>query len=518
MIAATIGLLTLASLALQTAAQSASTDTSAPEGEGDGEKTSPIPPAQPPVVTAHQIQLGGRRLRYHATAGMMPITSEAGETQASLSFTAYTVGDSPTGDPARPLIFLFNGGPGSSSVWLHLGGLGPRRVQMLPDGSMPPPPFKLVDNEHTWLTEADLVYIDPVDTGYSRAASKDLTEKFLSVQGDIELTGEFIRRYLTQYRRWTSPLFLAGESYGTFRVAGLAGYLIEKGIAFNGIILISSVLELGTLLFESGDDLPYMVYLPTYTATAWYHRRLADELLARPLDDLLAEVETWAMERYSVALAKGNALRPDERADVVEHLVRYTGLSALFIEQSDLRIHGERFAKELLRSEGRTVGRLDSRHTGFDPVAVTDTPAFDPSMSAIRAPFTAAINDYMRSELGYENDAEYHILRGLEWDWGSAKAGAPKTNTALRDAFARNPYLHLLVTSGYYDLATPYFATRYTLRRLSLEPSVRDQITEIEYPVGHMLYLPLEQMANLHSDIAQFIERARAAQERPLRA
>jgi carboxypeptidase C (cathepsin A) len=464
------------------------------------------PPA--PSVTSHQITIGDQPLRYRATAGLMPIFNEKGELQANLSFVAYHAGDMPHGDASRPLIFLFNGGPGSSSVWLHLGGLGPRRVRMEDDGKMPRPPFQVVDNEHTWLTFADLVYIDPIDTGYSQAASDELAKKFRSVKGDLELTGEFIRRYLTEHQRWSSPLFLAGESYGTFRVAGLAGYLIDKGIAFNGIILISSVLELGTLLFESGDDLPYTVYLPTYTATAWYHKQLDQELLDRPLDDLLREVEQWAMSDYTVALAQGSALPNDQRADIMKRLARFTGLSETFIHQSNLRIHGERFAKELLRDEGTIVGRLDSRLTGFDADTGSDLPAFDPSMSAIRFPFTAAINHYMRAELNYENQREYQILRGLSWEWGSSHEGTPRTNNALRDAFAHNPYLHVLITSGYYDLATPFAATRYTMRRLDVSPSIRNQIRLIDYPAGHMLYLPIEQMAKLRDDTAEFVRDA----------
>ncbi|MGH2560271.1 MAG: S10 family peptidase, partial [Thermomicrobiales bacterium] len=418
-------------------------------------------PEEPPVVTAHEVKVGGTTLRYHVTTGLMPIKNEAGETEARLFYTAYTL-DSPEGDPKRPLMFSFNGGPGSSSVWLHLGALGPRRVRMHDEGWMPAPPFELVDNEHTWLDATDLVFIDPVDTGYSRATTPELAKQYKAVEKDIESVGEFIRLYLTRARRWSSPLFLVGESYGTFRSAGLAGHLIERGIAFNGIVLVSSVLNMQTLRFTTGNDLPYIVYLPTYAATAWYHKRLPKDLQKLKLADLLAEVEQFAAGDYTLALAKGDAIPEKERKEIVAKLARYIGLAEEYVDQSHLRIHIQRFCKELMRGEKRTVGRLDSRYTGLDAWGVTDRPDFDPSMAAIRPPFTAMLNEYVRRELNYENDAEYHILRGLDWDWGSAGDGHPDTSEALRGAFAKNQFLRLFVASGYYDLATPYFATEYT--------------------------------------------------------
>jgi carboxypeptidase C (cathepsin A) len=447
---------------------------------------------------------------------MMPLRNERGETEARLFFTAYTL---ETSEPRRnrPLMFSFNGGPGSSSVWLHLGGLGPRRVRMVDDGAMPAPPFELVDNAQTWLEFTDLVFIDPVDTGYSRAATPELAKQYCGVQMDIESVGEFIRLYLTRYQRWASPLFLVGESYGTFRAAGLASYLIERGIALNGIVLVSSILDLMTARFDPGNDLPAMLYVPSYAATAWYHRRLPADLQERPLPDVLAEVESWAASDLILALAKGANLSQDERAATAERLARYTGLPRRYVELSDFRIEINRFCQELLRDEGRIVGRLDSRFTGFATDAVNDTPEFDPSLAAIRPPFTMMLNNYVRSELGYETDLEYHILRSLDWDWGSAREGYPKTAHALEAAFARNPYLHLFVASGYFDLATPYFATRYTLSHLSLDPDVRKQIRTADYPVGHMVYLDRGVLARLQQDVAEFVGIATAVPDRPLR-
>ena len=297
----------------------------------------------------------------------------------------------------------------------------------------------------------------------------------------------------------------------------MAGYLIERGIALNGIVLVSSILDLMTARFDPGNDLPAMLYLPSYAATAWYHRRLPADLQERPLPDVLAEVESWTASDLVLALAKGANLSQDERAAIAERLARYTGLPRRYVELSDFRIEINRFCQELLRDEGRFVGRLDSRFTGFATDAVNDTPDFDPSLAAIRPPFTMMLNDYIRSELGYETDLEYHILRSLDWDWGSAREGYPKTAHALEAAFARNPYLHLFVASGYFDLATPYFATRYTLSHLSLDADVRKQIRTEDYPVGHMVYLDRGVLTRLQQDVAEFVGMATAAPDRPLR-
>jgi carboxypeptidase C (cathepsin A) len=464
----------------------------------------PVEPA--PVITHHQIDLNGEPLRYTVTTGRMPIYDEKGEAEAHLSFFAYTRDDAgPVAE--RPLIFSFNGGPGSASVWLHLGALGPKRVRMRDDGAMPPPPYRLVDNPQTWLDQADLVFIDPVGTGYSRPVKPEQGQKFWGLKGDIASVGEFIRSYLTRYARWSSPLFLVGESYGTTRAAGLAGHLIEQGIAFNGILLVSSILQFQTARFTPGNDLPYILFLPTYTATAWYHRRLSVDLLG-DLKRTLAEVEEWALGDYAAALARGDALTEDERQQVIARLARYTGLAEGYIENCDLRIEIFRFCKELLRHERRTVGRLDSRFKGIDVAAAAENPEFDPSMSAIRPPYTAAFNDYVRTQLGYETDLPYHILGGgikTPWQWDADNRYA-ETGDALRAAMARNPHMHLFVASGYFDLATPYFATEYTLAHLRLDPELRANITTAEYQAGHMMYIDVRELAKLKADVSAFLQ------------
>jgi carboxypeptidase C (cathepsin A) len=466
-------------------------------------------PDTPPIETQHQTTIDGQTLHYTATAGMIPLKNEdKDEITAGLFFTAYTlngVDDTST----RPLVFVFNGGPGSSSVWLHLGAIGPRRVIMQDEGWMPAPPFRLADNLYSWLDLADLVFIDPVGTGYSRAADPEKKKDFWGLENDLKSVGEFIRLYLTRYKRWHSPLFLAGESYGTTRAAGLTGYLFDHGIAFNGLVLISTVLNFQTISFEQGNDLPYVLYLPTYAATAWYHQKLPPELQKKSLEEVLAEIEEWAETEYAVILAKGDRLTEDERRAVIEQLARYTGLTPQFIDYCNLRIWDRRFFKELLRDQKRTIGRLDSRFKGIDKLAVTETPDFDPAMSAILPPYTAMLNQYMRDDLGYETDARYEILSfdvNRSWEWDRGKF--PDTSEALRSAVSQNPFMRVLVAMGYYDLATPHFATKYTLSHMDLDSTLRANFEATYYEAGHMLYLDLASLTSFKQDIARFMQSA----------
>jgi carboxypeptidase C (cathepsin A) len=475
-----------------------------PETKG---KDSPPPPLveEEPVVTQHEIAIGGQNLAYTATAGRIPLKNEKGEIDAQMFYMAYTKNGEPDG-ARRPLMFSFNGGPGSPSIWLHLGALGPYRVQMLPDGQLPPPPFRLVPNEYTWLADTDLVFIDPIGTGYSRAKDEEQAAKYWGLKGDIESVAEFIRMYLTRFDRWKSPIYLVGESYGTTRAAGLAGYLIDRGIAFNGIVLVSSILNFQTARFHKGNDLPYLLFLPTYAATAWYHQRIKPKP-RKNLRAFLKEVEQWAITDYSLALAAGDRLSGPARRQVIRKLAHYTGLSPAFVDQSDLRIQIHQFCKELLRDEKRTVGRLDSRFKGIDQKAVGDVPEHDPSMSALRPPYTATFNDYVRTSLGYKTDLVYEVFHGIKkpWDWGSAGEGHPDTSEALRAAMSKNPYMRIYIASGFFDLATPYFATEYTLAHMGLDPALRGNVQTGEYEAGHMMYIHAPSLDQLHREVRDFL-------------
>ncbi|MCU1288084.1 MAG: peptidase serine carboxypeptidase [Acidobacteria bacterium] len=458
-----------------------------------------------PVVSKHSIRLNGKQLDYTVTTGFMPIKNErSGDTEARIFFMAYTLDNPPA---KRPLMFSFNGGPGSASVWLHLGALGPKRVKMLDNGMMPPPPYELVDNEATWLTETDMVFVDTVGTGYSRATKQEFASKFFSVNGDIESVGEFIRLYLGRYGRWTSPLFLVGESYGTTRVSGLTNHLFERGIGLNGILLVSTVLNFQTIRFAENNDLPLVLILPSYAATAWYHKQLAPELQNKPLRQVLQEAENFAANEFMPALLKIDRLTSAERQNLLDKFSFYTGLSKNFIEQNNFRVELDEFNKELLRNQRRTTGRLDSRFTGIDRDAARDNPDFDPSMTAIRPPYTAAFNEYVRRDLGFKSDSEYFILGGgitAPWNYNVSQ-GYADTSMSLKSAMAKNPYMKVFVASGYYDMATPYFAAEYTISAMNLDPTLRKNISVSYYEAGHMMYIEKTSLQKLKDDAAAFI-------------
>jgi carboxypeptidase C (cathepsin A) len=462
-----------------------------------------------PVVTKHEMHLNGRTLNYTATTGMMPIKNQQGEIEANLFYVAYSL-DGVSDLTKRPLMFSFNGGPGSASVWLHMGCIGPKRVKMNDDGGLPAAPYQLVDNDQTWLDQTDLVFIDPVGTGYSRAANETLRHHFNGLQGDIQSVGEFIRLYLTRNERWSSPLFLVGESYGTTRATSLSGYLIDQGIAFNGVALLSTVLNFETILFQRGNDLPYMLYLPSYAATAFYHKKLAPDL-QKNLETTLKEVEKWANSGYNEALAKGDELTDAEYKATVAKFARYTGLDPKYVDNSSLRVELMHFLRELLRDRKTMAGRLDSRLIGPAPVNAGETGDFDPSMSDIRPPYTAMFNQYVSRELGYKTDATYYVLGGgiLPWDYGTQNENRyVDVSEALRSAFAKNPHMKVFVGCGYYDMATPYFAAQYTFSHMGLQPSARKNVTFQYYNAGHMFYIDVPSHKKLKGDISQFMKDA----------
>ena len=456
-----------------------------------------------------EIVLDGKKLSYVATAGTLVLKAEDGKKRASIFYVAYSKAGG--GDPAeRSITFAFNGGPGSSSVWLHLGALGPMRVDLGPDGLGAPPPGKLVDNGSSWLDLTDLVFIDPVSTGYSRAASDVDAKEFHGVDGDVAAVAEFIRLWTTRNGRWSSPKFLAGESYGTTRAAALADELQSRhGMYLNGVVLVSAVLEFQTLRADVGNDLPHVLYLPTLAATAFYHGKLEPEL-AKDLRATLAEVEAFATGEYAAALARGLALTDTERAGIAARVARYTGLAPEFVLDCNLRVDDERFYKELLRKERRTVGRLDARFTGVDRDAGGESAEYDPSYSAIQGPYTAAINDYLRRHLRFETDLEYEILTGRVRPWKFDGAENRYLNVAdrLRGAMTRNPALRVFVACGYFDVATPYFAARSTFDRMGMAPEVRARVDFAYYEAGHMMYVRPADLAALKRDVAAFHARA----------
>ncbi|MBE2235570.1 MAG: peptidase S10 [Anaerolinea sp.] len=474
------------------------------------------------VTTHHTVTIDGQTIAYTVTTGAIVLKEEAekkGEDEgasdgekpkASIFFVAYTKDD--VEDPAsRPLTFSFNGGPGSSSVWLHMGVLGPRRVLLDDDGFALKPPYRLVDNEASLLDVTDLVFIDPVSTGYSRPAPGEKAKDFHGFTKDVESVGDFIRLYTSRYRRWLSPKFLIGESYGTTRASGLSGYLQQRhGLWLNGIMLVSSILDFQTARFNPGNDLPYILFLPTYAATAWYHRRLPAELQALPLAELLAQVERFALGDYALALLQGAALPAGQRAAIARQLARFTGLTEDYVERTDLRIEIFRFVKELLRGQRRTVGRLDSRYTGIDRDAAGEQFEFDPSYAAIQGAYTACFNDYVRGDLQFESDLPYEILKGLYQSWSYKEFENQYVSVAetLRQAISMNPHLRVHVANGYYDLATPYFATAYTFNHLGLDPSLRDNVAMSFYEAGHMMYVHLPSLHQLKAELAAFVQSA----------
>jgi len=352
-----------------------------------------------------------------------------------------------------------------------------------------------------------LVFIDPVGTGFSRSTSDDLDKKFCSFKGDIESVGEFIRLFLARYRRWASPLFLAGESYGTTRAAALSEHLVDKGISFNGIVLISTVLDFAPIRFGPANDLPFQLFVPTYAATAWYHGKLSPSLQERELEDLMDEVRAWSEGELTLALMKGDRLTETETRRVARKLARYTGLDLQYILGTNLRVNIFHFCKELLREEKRSVGRLDSRFKGVEAAAVTERPEFDPSLVAITPPYTAAFNHYVRTELGVETDLTYETLSfdvNGKWEW--EKGSLPATGETLRRALAKNPHTKVLVGQGYYDLATPFFAAEYMLSHMNIDAEHRENVTMAYYESGHMFYLDVESLARFKGDIDGFIE------------
>ncbi len=484
-------------------------------------------------VTEHTVTIGGKPVRYKATAGYMLMKDFSDKrkedrgsqdkdktdkdkdkknepkTLAKVFFIAYTRLDA---GPAskRPVSFTFNGGPGSASIWLHMGGLGPRRAVLSERGEALPPPYKLADNNFSWLDQTDLVFIDPVSTGFSRPEPDEDAKKFHGYTEDIESVGEFIRLYTTKYQRWTSPKFIIGESYGTTRAAGLSDFLQKRyGMYFNGIVLVSTVLNFGTIDFNPGNETPYVMFLPSYAATAWYHKMLPPDMQGKSLNEVIKEAEDFASRDYREALFQGDRLSPERAEEISQRVSRFTGLPANYVKRLNNRIEDSLFFTKLLSERNRQLGRYDSRFTGIRINPGTEQGEFDPSAEAVTGTFTATFNDYVRRELHFESELPYETIANVwPWSWRAAQNKYLDVSEDLRKAMSRNPYLKVWLCCGYYDLATPYFASKYTADQLLLDPAIRKNVRLTYYPAGHMMYIYRPALEQFKSDFESFVKDA----------
>jgi carboxypeptidase C (cathepsin A) len=468
--------------------------------------------ASPEVsITKHSVTIGGKLIHYTATAGTILLKNEKEDSVALLGFTAY-VKDGETDPGNRPVTFAYNGGPGSSSMWLHMGALGPRVVVTNDAGLTPPAPYKTIDNTNSILDISDLVMIDPVGTGLSHPIGKATVKDFWGVDQDIKSVSQFIKQYITGNDRWNSPKYLLGESYGTMRSAGVSDYLFENmGIQVNGVILISSVLDFHTLTFK--DDISYELYLPTYAAVAWYHKKIPNT--ANGLEPFLKEVRTFASGEYAAALSKGDLLSDAEKDQILVKLSTYTGVSKEYWSKGNLRLREEVFTDELLRNEHLTVGRLDARYKGINQDLLSENSQDDPQSTQISPAYITSFMNYFYTELKVNKGLNYKInaynTEGFKWDFSRKKNGdygglfLPNTGEDLASLMSKNPNVKILVLNGYYDLATPFFATEYTFDHLALEKKIKNNISMKYFEAGHMMYVNPASLILFKKAVADFI-------------
>ncbi|MBA3480997.1 MAG: peptidase S10 [Pirellulales bacterium] len=482
-----------------------------------------------PSITHGSVKIDGQKIRYTATAGKMVMKTDEGDPKAHVFYVAYTkrpnndkFSRDPKGersatkkdaasktDPTRPITFVFNGGPGSSSVWLHLGMLGPKRVKLDSDAKQLPPPHQIIPNHYSLLDKTDLVFIDPVSTGFSRPAKGEDKKQFHGYDEDLRSVAQFIHDFTTKHGRWNSPKFLIGESYGGLRAAGLSGELQDRyHMYLNGIVLVSAVVDFQTLMTGGNNDVAYALFLPTYATTAWYHKQLSDELQGKSVEEIEQAAEKFALGPYLRALAAGDSMSDEQREEVVARMADLTGLSKDYIEASNLRIPMYRFGKELLRDDGKIVGRFDSRYTGDALDRVGAETDYDPSASAVFGTFTSALNDYLRGTLKVKEDRVYEILTGNvhPWDYSEFANRFVNASSTLRDAMTQNPYLRVFAAAGYYDLATPPTAMKHTRDHLNLAPHLRDHFTMAFYEGGHMMYTHEPSLKKLREDLVKFYD------------
>ncbi len=484
---------------------------SAAEAPPAGDTKDEAKPEPKSSSTRHSITIDGRKVDYTATAGWLILDNDEGEPIARFGYTAYTR-DGVEDKSRRPVMFAFNGGPGSSSIWLHMGVLGPQRVVVEDEGYTPPPPARRVDNEYSIIDVTDLVMVDPVGTGFSKPLGDAEGKDFWGVDQDIRSVGSFIKEYVTANGRWASPKYILGESYGGIRTAGLVWHLQSvHGMNFNGVIVVSPFLDMGSGIDGGGIDLPHVLYLPTLAATAWYHDAIPDK--PEDLEAFHAEVERFAYDEYAPALLKGYTISAEEKQAVAEKLARYTGTSADYWLRADLRVSHQQFLQELKRGERRITGRIDSRFIGPSVNPLAEDMDYDPFFPAVGPAFTAAFLSYMHDVLGFGRDETYQIMGGVrDWDWehrppDSRGWAVPWANLRgdLAMALTMNPGLHLLVQQGYYDLATPTLATKHDIAHLDIEPEARERIRIELYEAGHMMYLHQPSLEKFRADLASFV-------------
>ncbi len=482
-----------------------------PGGEGASQDSTGIPAVERVATSTHTANIGGKTFAYTSRAGTMVVRDDEGRPKGTVFYISYTKDQEDVA--TRPVTFFFNGGPGSASIWLDMGLMAPRHPEMGPNGAQPAPPYDLVDNPFSPLDATDLVQVDAMMTGYSRPGPGVKVADFTGATNDIRMFGQFIRNYLDKYNRWASPKYLFGESYGTFRSAGLSAELqSSEGIELNGVMLLGTVLDLGNILPGTTNDLAYECFLPTYTATAWFHKKLPPDLQKLTLAQVVQQARTFAFGDYNAALAKGNTLSAAELQNVAQQVARLTGVSASFVANTNLRIDPGVYRTELLRDQRETVGRYDSRMIGLNGNASSQRQDYDPSDVAPSGAFMSAFMRYLHADLGYTTDLQYYMGgRAGNWDWTGASSGGflgrayPSESESLRTAMAKNPYLRVMVGAGYYDMATPFANAEYTFNHLGYDKTYTDRVEFKYYESGHMAYLNQASARQLKNDITEFI-------------
>ncbi len=476
----------------------------------DTANSSPKDPEAAVFSSTQRVTIDGKSISLDTEAGQFKTYDEQNKPKALFGYTYYAKS---TNDEDRPIMFAFNGGPGSSSFWLHMGILGPKRIVINDPGYTPAAPYELVNNEYSLLDVADLVMIDPIGTGLSAPAGESEFKDFWGVDQDIESISEFIRQFLIRKGRLNDPKFLLGESYGTFRNAGIMSHLQDMGIALNGVIMVSAVFDLRHLTFPVHEDLSYIVYIPTYAATAWYHDKVDHG--DHTLESFIEEVRSFTDGAYQSALFKGDKLSTTEKNGIAEQLARYTGISADYWLRGDLRVQAGEYFQELLRDEAMTVGRLDSRFKGINPDPLAQFAYSDPQSDAISPPYITGFLDYLYGDLQVDPTLHYKTsardLEGFSWDWkhrGNLSWGtqvAVNTGIDMADAMVKNPNLKVLILNGYYDLATVFHGVEYTIDHLGLPPSIKENIIVKYYEAGHMMYTHEPSMVQFREDVLEFI-------------